>query len=91
LIKAYLLKHTEWVINDEARALKILSINKKKGHINIQTQLKVTDKIKTIGVQNTCLINDIEGHYNIIRLKQEDRLREFGLFKGKTSVDIKIN
>ena len=91
LIKAYLLQHTEWVINEEATALDILSMDKKKGHIYVQAQLKVEGAVKTIGVQNTCLIDDIEGHHNIIRLKQKDRLREFGLFKSRVSMEIKVD
>lgn len=91
LIEAYLVKHTAWVINDETNALEILSVDKKKGHVYVQAQLKVDGAVKSIAVQNTCLINDVEGHYNIIRLKQQDRLREFGLNKERTSTEIVVD
>ncbi len=84
--KDYLHENISLSINQEKQVLCFESMQKKNKHITLTCNiLELKDKIQSIEVSNTCLLN-IENHSNIIEINVNDIERDFLMNKERTSI-----
>lgn len=90
LISKYILENFNLSVNGEDLSIRIENIVKNEEHYLITVFPNcVNDKIKSMNIKSTCLINEIDKHSNIIRLHQQgESERGFRLHKGRLSTAI---
>jgi len=86
--KNYLNQNLSLLINKEKQELCLdrMQINEK--HISMTCDIyEVKDKIQSIDLQNTCLLN-IDNHSNIIEFRIDDTERDFLMNEKRTTISI---
>lgn len=85
----YLDSHMKIYVNDKLGKLDVGSIELGDQNIFINGALNVPDEIigeiREIRMTNSCLVETIEGHDNLMKLKINDRQRSFRLNKDRIS------
>lgn len=78
---------TLW-INKEKQILCLDVMEVKEKHISMICNIHdVHDKIESLEINNTCLLN-INNHSNIIELRIDDSERDFLMNEGRTSISV---
>ena len=88
-IADYIQSNLKWFINDKNIEAVIDEIEEDRHHYFIKATLSdFGDTVKTVAIENTCLIN-IEGHSNVIYAHYGGKTRGFRMHKGriKTFID----
>ena len=89
-LQTYLNRNTSFQINEEKAAgilVKVFTVV--NDHIKIKCVLgKTRMNIRSLNIQNTCLIN-IAKHSNIIQIDLNETFRDFRMHKGRTEIVVK--
>jgi hypothetical protein len=89
-ITNYVEDHLRITIDDEPIAYELTEIEFTKDNILLRGKLlSALREIKKIDVQNTCLINQIDGHMNIMEFFLNDKERFFRLDKDRIRTTVK--
>lgn len=87
-LQEYISSHFSISINDNPQNLIYNNFKIKGSHIYIVAAIpNVTEKISTINISNTCLLN-IEDQSNIVNLRLHEQERDFLMNKDRTSIRI---
>jgi len=74
--------------NGSPQMITFKTIDHREKHVNIVGNIpKINEKINSVYIQNTCLLN-IENQSNIIEIKLHNKQRDFLMNKGRTSIEI---
>lgn len=85
-IQNYLDKNTNWQFNSQIADLIVSEIKIVKDHIRVKGGFgKVGQKIKTLKIENHCLV-DVSDHSNIIQIDLNDRSRDFRMHGERTEI-----
>lgn len=91
-ISDYILDRLKIKINDKAIDICISEQTKDEHYLEIKASLGITEYgIKQIDVWNTCLIDNIEDHSNIVHARIREKTRSFRMNKDRTSISIIYN
>jgi len=91
LIEQYILKNTEWTINEKKITLKINTIQKDNEHYLIKMDFPIIkEKLESMSIYNTCLVNEIDSHSNIIYLRYQNEKRGFRLDKDRKRTSFEL-
>ena len=83
-MEQYVRKHFYLKFNGEFSVIRFSGITEEKDFISIEATLhEITGSIKKIDVLNTCLVNEIEGHSNLIQVALFGKKRYFRLDKDR--------
>lgn len=86
--KKYLEKHFSLRINNEVQNFTFEEMQFKSKHIRLRGNLqKIEQPIKSIILENTCLLN-IDNHSNIIEIKLFEQERDFLMNKHRTEINV---
>jgi len=90
-IKKYILRHTQFHVNEKQLELSIISIENDDEHFNVKALLSdFPANAKNMTIHNTCLVKEIDNHSNIIYLNYADQRRGFRLHKGRPSTSFEL-
>lgn len=82
----YVSDHVSLSLNHQLAQLHFFLIEYDEEHIHLKAKIKDIDihsPIQNIEVSNTCLVNEIDGHENIIQFDLNNRRRSFRLNKSR--------
>lgn len=90
-LEDYLHTNFQMKLNGASTDYEVLSFSNEKGYLVAHTvfDIQVEQKIAKIEVINTCLLDIVDGHDNIILVQLNDRVRSFRLNKKLQSTTIK--
>ena len=91
-MQQYLNDHMSVEFNRKKTAFIIKTISFNREHIEVEGTFEIppTKKIKTVKIENTCLI-DIKNQSNIIHLDINDASRDFRIHKDRTKIGVNYN
>ena len=90
-IKQYIQSHTQFQVNGKQLKLSIASVENDEEHYIVKALLENPPAdAKTMQIQNTCLVKEINNHSNIIYLNYEDQRRGFRLHKDRPSTSFEF-
>lgn len=88
-ISTYIKQHVSISIDEEAVAYELTVVEYTEENILLHGKLLYESRdIRKIDVQNTCLINRIDGHLNIMEFFLSDRERFFRLYKDRIAASV---
>ena len=91
-IAEYLTKHVIWVINNQPVEFTFTSIQKNEDHYLLEAiPIPFEAPFLTIDLHNTCLIEEVTKHSNVIYIKQKDKeMRGFRMNKKRTQISVDL-
>lgn len=90
-VENYLLRNMTWIFNEKKAEVEICTIEQVQDHYQIKAHFARNDKnISSIKFINTCLVDTIEKHSNILNVEYEDIQRTFRLHKGRTETKFEL-
>lgn len=91
-IVAYISEQTIWIINNQPTTFKFTSIEENEDYYFLETaSVNFTTPFTTLDLHNTCLIETVDKHSNVIYIKQKDKeMRGFRMNKKRTQISIEL-
>lgn len=93
-VNEYLNQHLKVYLNEELCLLNVCEIEPgKDGHtfINIQIHRDKNFDIKTMRIDNTCFLKEVEEHVNVIMIYQEEKeVRGFKMNKERKKIEVEL-
>lgn len=91
-VQAYFLRHSKWLIDEKEQEAHFCSSYSDREHYYLEVEFNFTNKNPTsLGIHNTCLINTIPSHSNVIYLFQNGKQRGFRLHKDRQKTSIRLD
>lgn len=92
LIAEYLTKNVIWIINNQPVEFTFISIEKSEDHYLLEAvPVPFKAPFMTIDLHNTCLIEEVAKHSNVIYIKQKDKeMRGFRMNKKRRQISIDL-
>jgi len=85
-VQTYLQENTSFQFNDQVANFKITEVKIIRDHIQAKgTFGRVAKNIKTIKVENTCLI-DVARHSNVIQVDLNNQSKDYRMHKKRTEI-----
>ncbi len=89
LMKDYLRSHLTVKVNGQWLPIQFQSIGGDKHHRTIKASFAPIEKaIQSIYIYNTCLIEEVVGHSNVITAHINDKMRGFRMDKKRVFIDV---
>ncbi len=89
LVKKYLKRHLKWTINDQEASVSFQKITLEDHHYEIKAVFSdFGDAVQKIGIYNSCLVDVIEDHSNLIYAHLNGKTRGFRLHKDRMTTFI---
>jgi len=89
LMKDYLRSHLTVKVNERWLPIQFQSIGMDKHHRTIKASFTpIKERIQSVYIHNTCLIEEIEGHSNVITAHINDKMRGFRMDKKRVFIEI---
>ncbi len=83
----YLNKKTSWTFNNESPTIKVVSLSEDRLFYRVSCQFEGSySNIKKIKVQNTCLLEQVDGHSNIVSFEVNGKYRMFRMHEGRQEI-----
>lgn len=91
LIQEYLDKHFYLVVNEEKINFKLQDISKDDYFyiVKLASENRIEQTIRHIQLKNTCLIDDVDDHSNIVSFQLNDRYRTFRLHESRIRIEVR--
>ncbi len=90
VIQEYVMNHAIWIINNEPTEFNFITIRKDDEFYYLEAEpINFTTPFNTIDIHNTCLIEEVDKHSNVIYIKQKDK-KVRGFRMNKKRVDISV-
>ena len=91
-VAAYISKNTIWIINNQPTTFKFISFSENEDFYFLETApVNFTAPFTTLDLHNTCLIEAVDKHSNVIYIKQKDKeMRGFRMNKERTQISIEL-
>ena len=84
----YINDHTSFQFNTLVSSVKILETKIVRDHIKVKGVFeKVDQKVKTLKIKNTCLIN-ISRHSNVIQVDLNNKSKDYRMHKKRTEINL---
>ncbi len=90
-VQKYLKEHFYLVVDQQKIDFNLQDMSTDKYFYNIalSSQNKVTQSIRYIQLKNTCLIDEIDNHSNVVNFKLNEKYRTFRLHEGRIRIEVK--
>lgn len=90
-IEIYLQENMHWVFNQKAVAFEVCSLEKNREHYQISIDfVDFNEKLTQVELSNTCLVNVIDNHSNILNVYYKEQQRGFRLHKLRIATSFEI-
>lgn len=91
-IAAYISKNTSWIINNQPTSFQFTSFTENKDYYFLETDsVNFNTPFTTLDLHNTCLIETVDKHSNVIYIKQKDKeMRGFRMNKKRTQISVEL-
>ena len=84
-IEDYLLQNMQWLFNQKMVAFEICSMVKNREHYQIKVDfVGFKEELTQVEISNTCLVETIDKHSNILNVFYKKKQRSFRLHKART-------
>lgn len=92
MIQEYVSTHAIWIINNQPTEFIFTTIKKNEEHYLLEaTPIPFTSPFTTIDLHNTCLIEEVAKHSNVIYIKQKDKeMRGFRMNKNRIQISVDL-
>jgi len=91
LVEQYVLKHTEWYINDAQLIPELCSTDKIEGHYLLKMNfIAPSMPLTSMTIENKCLLQEVKNHSNIIYIHQNGQRRGFRLHKERQQTTFEL-
>ena len=91
LVEQYVLKHTEWYINDTQLIPELCSTDIIEGHYLLKMNFIAPSlPLTSMTIENKCLLQEIKNHSNIIYVHQNGQRRGFRLHKERQQTTFEL-
>jgi len=91
-LATYLSKHVIWIINNQPTTFDFTSFKENEDFYFLETApVNFTTPFTTLDLHNTCLIETVDKHSNVIYIKQKDKeMRGFRMNKKRTQISVDL-
>lgn len=91
-LATYISKHVIWIINNQPTNFKFTSFKENEDYYFLETTPVIfTTPFTTLDLHNTCLIETVDKHSNVIYIKQKGKeLRGFRMNKKRTQISVDL-
>ena len=91
-LATYISKHVIWIVNNQPTTFKFTSFKENEDYYFLETSpVNFTTPFTTLDVHNTCLIETVEKHSNVIYIKQKGKeMRGFRMNKKRTQISVDL-
>ncbi|MEM8900484.1 MAG: DUF6702 family protein [Bacteroidota bacterium] len=85
MAEKYLISHSQWLVDEEKMDIQVFHFKVEHNSCYLKAKLNLRRKeIQSLEIRNTCLVNQIVNHSNIVFVHHLGKDRAFRLSKRKT-------
>ncbi len=89
LLSEYFKEHSIWYLNNQEHELEICSFGSDREHYYIKGEFSsFFDELKMMEIINTCLVDKIQNHSNVIQIEYGENFRGFRMTRKRKKIEI---
>ena len=85
MVEKYLINHSQWLVDEEVMDIEVFHFKVEHNSCSLKAKLNLkSNEIHSLEVRNTCLIDQVVNHSNIVFVHHLGKDRAFRLSRRKT-------